>query len=117
MPWTTRKGYVVVRHEGRDRYRSHLVWNEAHPEDPIDTTKHVIHHIDHVTDHDVPSNLEKLTRSEHMKAHGFGHNAGVHRGGPGPPPSRWTPEARKRHGDLIRAMRAKRFWSSRPKQD
>lgn len=48
--------------------RSHHVWNLANPDDPV-VPGEVIHHIDHVRDHDVIENFQKLTASEHYALH------------------------------------------------
>jgi hypothetical protein len=48
--------------------RSHLVWNDHHPEDPVRPGEHV-HHLNHVRDDDWPGNLVKLVAGEHLSHH------------------------------------------------
>lgn len=49
--------------------RSHLVWNEHNPGDPV-TPGYQIHHRNRITDDDRVENLEKMLRSEHLAMHG-----------------------------------------------
>lgn len=84
--WMT-KGYVrttmdpgdvalhptATRHGGSDSDswsmpRSHLVWNEHHPSDPVVPGEH-IHHRNHVRDDDWIGNLEKLDGKVHLSRH------------------------------------------------
>lgn len=58
-PTANRRGYI---------HRSHLVWNGAHPEDPVKPGE-VIHHIDGDSLRDEPDNLEKWTQREHARHH------------------------------------------------
>jgi hypothetical protein len=44
--------------------RSHVVWNEHHPDDKVQPGEHV-HHINHVRDDDYHENLLKLSAAEH----------------------------------------------------
>lgn len=48
--------------------RSHLVWNEAHPDDPVQPGEHV-HHLNHVRDDDRIENLQKMKAGEHEAMH------------------------------------------------
>jgi len=48
--------------------RSHWVWNENHPGDPVMPGEYV-HHIDHNPNNDEPSNLQKLTVEAHQSHH------------------------------------------------
>jgi hypothetical protein len=48
--------------------RSHKVWNEAHPDDLVETGYHV-HHLNHQRDDDRPENLEKMLRGDHLRRH------------------------------------------------
>lgn len=48
--------------------RSHWVWNEAHPDDPVMPGEYV-HHIDHDPNNDDPSNLQKLSVEDHQAYH------------------------------------------------
>lgn len=51
--------------------RSHLVWNGANPNDPVQPGEHV-HHINHVRDDDRPENLHKLSPFDHLSYHARG---------------------------------------------
>lgn len=83
--WRVRGGYVrilldpaeverhptALRHEPARSWsmpRSHYVWNDHHPEDPVMPGDH-IHHRNHVRDDDWIDNLEKLPGSEHLRMH------------------------------------------------
>jgi hypothetical protein len=60
--------HPTVNKKGTIR-RSHLVWNQAHPEDPV-LPGQVIHHIDGDSLNDTPANLEKLPGQRvHAKHH------------------------------------------------
>lgn len=48
--------------------RSHKVWNDAHPNNPVRPGEQV-HHLNHVRDDDRAENLLKLTDAEHRKLH------------------------------------------------
>jgi hypothetical protein len=49
--------------------RSHLVWDLAHPDDPV-LPGQVIHHLDENSLNDVPENLRKyVSQSEHAHEH------------------------------------------------
>lgn len=59
-PTCDRKGYM---------FRYHLVWNRAHPDDPVQRGE-VIHHLDGNSMNDALSNLVKLSsQSEHWREH------------------------------------------------
>lgn len=46
------------------------IWNELHPDDPIiPNTGYVIHHIDGNPNNNTPTNLLKMTDTEHKKHH------------------------------------------------
>ena len=62
--------YLGKDEAGRRRYmqRSHVVWNQAHPDDPVRPGEE-IHHIDGNRLNDVPENLLKVTREEHQRLH------------------------------------------------
>ena len=67
--WLSDDGYVVI---GSTR-RSHVVWDAAHPTDPVKPGE-IIHHINGIKDDDRPENLEKL---ESQAAHAKHHFGGV----------------------------------------
>ena len=46
--------------------RSHLVWNENHPQNPVLPGEHV-HHINGIRDDDRPENLLRMDSSEHLR--------------------------------------------------
>lgn len=62
--------YTGRDEEGRPRYiqRSHHVWNQHHPDDPILPGEY-IHHVDHNRFNDAPANLRKLRAGEHQSYH------------------------------------------------
>lgn len=63
--WRDEFGYI---HIGK-KLRSHIVWNAAHPDDPI-LPGQVIHHRNEIKDDDRPENLEKLpSQSVHAAMH------------------------------------------------
>lgn len=66
-----KNGYVTVWTGTKNRLRSHVVWEQAHPDDPILPGEH-IHHVNHVRDDDRPENLEKLPASAHQRLHKTG---------------------------------------------
>ncbi len=57
---TCRKGYVS---------RSHIVWNQAHPNDIVKAGE-IVHHIDGDSLNDIPENLQKFaSQSPHAQNH------------------------------------------------
>lgn len=58
------------RVDGKPKYmpRSHWVWNQHHPDDPVQPGEH-IHHIDHDKLNDEIANLQKLSAREHAELH------------------------------------------------
>ena len=60
----TRKVNGVIVH----MQRSHWVWNETHPDDPVMPGEYV-HHVDHNPDNDDPANLMKLAVDDHQSYH------------------------------------------------
>lgn len=48
--------------------RSHLVWNEAHPDDPVQKGE-TIHHLNHRRDDDRAENFAKMGRADHARLH------------------------------------------------
>jgi endogenous inhibitor of DNA gyrase (YacG/DUF329 family) len=69
-PTGSARGYIL---------RYHLVWNEAHPDDPV-LPGQIIHHLNDDSTDDRIENLAKMTQSEHARAHDFGHHPGARRG-------------------------------------
>lgn len=67
---TSRVKVYLGRVDGKPKYmqRSHWVWNQHHPDDPVQPGEH-IHHIDRDKLNDEISNLQKLTATEHEKMH------------------------------------------------
>lgn len=67
---TSRHRVYLGRVDGKPKYmpRSHAVWNQHHPDDPVQPGDHV-HHIDHDKLNDDPANLQKLTATEHAELH------------------------------------------------
>lgn len=67
-----RRGRVKVgeRADGSPIYmqRSHWVWNQHNPDDPVEDGQ-IIHHIDHDPSNDDISNLAKLDWSDHQRYH------------------------------------------------
>lgn len=61
---------VSVKVDGKVVYmlKARWVWNQHHPDDPVGPDEH-IHHADHDTLNDDPSNLVKLSVSEHAEYH------------------------------------------------
>lgn len=53
---------------GASIMRSHLIWNEAHPDDLVQKGE-TIHHLNHVRDDDRAENFVKLSRSAHARLH------------------------------------------------
>lgn len=53
---------------GASIMRSHLVWNRAHPDDPVQKGEHV-HHLNHVRDDDRVENLQKMNAAAHARLH------------------------------------------------
>lgn len=66
----SRRKVYVGRVDGKPRYmhRSHWVWNQNHPDDPVRPGEHV-HHVDGNKLNDDPSNLQKLSAVEHLSLH------------------------------------------------
>ena len=64
--WTTRR---VLVWENTIYLYAHVVWNFLNPNDFIDTSSEVIHHIDDDCLNDMPNNLKKMTRKEHSALH------------------------------------------------
>lgn len=66
----TQDGYMFVNlPDGTTVKRSHFVWNETHPDDPV-LLGQVIHHMNHVKTDDRPENLMKLPgQREHVARH------------------------------------------------
>lgn len=66
-----KKVYLGRDENGKPRYiqRSHHVWNQAHPDDPVLPGEEV-HHIDLDKQNDDPGNLKKLPKPEHHRLHG-----------------------------------------------
>lgn len=64
------KVYVGRGDDGKPRYipRSHWVWNQHHPNDPVQPGEHV-HHIDLNKLNDDPTNLQKMSVSDHLSHH------------------------------------------------
>jgi hypothetical protein len=60
----------VGRTEGKPHYvlRSHFVWAQTHPADPILPGEH-IHHLDRNWRNDAPANLAKMPASKHSRLH------------------------------------------------
>lgn len=67
---TSRHRVYLGRVDGKPKYmqRSHWVWNQHHPDDPVQPGEH-IHHIDHNKLNDDISNLRKLSATEHAEMH------------------------------------------------
>ena len=65
-----RKRKYVGRVAGKPTYvqRSHWVWNQAHPDDPVQPGEH-IHHIDHDPSNDDLANLAKYSAEDHAALH------------------------------------------------
>ena len=57
-----------IKRNGVFLTKSHLVWNENHPDDPVKEGE-VVHHKDNNPTNDHPDNLEKMTRAQHMSFH------------------------------------------------
>ena len=75
-------GRWMVRVPGGVKLRYRLVWDEAHPDDPLRPGE-LIHHINHDPTDDRPENLMKLPgHGHHAKEHDFGHNPKARRGNP-----------------------------------
>lgn len=49
--------------------KSHVVWNNYHPDDIMPQIGYVIHHKDFNHDNNDPNNLQKLTNEEHISLH------------------------------------------------
>lgn len=62
--------YLGRDDQGKPKYmqRSHWIWNQNHPDDPVQPGEHV-HHIDHNGFNDDPTNLEKLSATDHAELH------------------------------------------------
>ena len=60
---------VRVTVNGKRILRSHAVWNDNHPEDPI-LPGEVVHHDDENKKNDLPGNLLKMTDAKHRALHG-----------------------------------------------
>lgn len=67
---SSRARVYLGRVDGKPKYmqRSHWVWNQAHPDDPVQPGEH-IHHIDHDKTNDDIANLQKLSATEHAELH------------------------------------------------
>ena len=62
---------TALHHQSSNHWsipRSHVVWNEHHPNDRVQPGEHV-HHMNHVRDDDYIENLQKLDASEHLSYH------------------------------------------------
>lgn len=66
----TRRRKYIGTVDGKPKYipMSHWVWNQAHPDDPVQPGEH-LHHIDGDRTNDDPSNLAKMTPAEHAELH------------------------------------------------
>ena len=60
---------VRVTVNGKRMLRSHAVWNETHPDDPVKPGE-IVHHKDENKLNDSPGNLEKWTGTRHKSFHG-----------------------------------------------
>lgn len=67
--------YIGRNEEGKPRYmqRSHWVWNQHHPDDPVRPGDHV-HHVDRDHTNDAPDNLVKMPGSDHSRFHNRDHS-------------------------------------------
>lgn len=67
---TSRYRVYLGRIDGKPKYmpRSHWVWNQHHPDDPVQPGEHV-HHVDHDKLNDDISNLQKLSAGNHAALH------------------------------------------------
>lgn len=66
---TRSDGYVWVRTpDGGTRWEHHLVWEAAHPNDPI-LPGEVIHHINRIRDDNRIENLQKISSALHAVLH------------------------------------------------
>jgi hypothetical protein len=60
-PTVNARGYIA---------RSHLIWNQTHPDNPVRPGE-LIHHMNHNSMDDRPENLMKLSsQSDHARHHG-----------------------------------------------
>lgn len=62
---------TALHHQSSNHWtiqRSHVVWNEHHPDDKVQPGEHV-HHLNHVRDDDYVENLLKLDAAEHLSHH------------------------------------------------
>lgn len=57
-----------LRVNGKHIRKAHVVWNKAHPNDPIKKGE-VIHHVDENKKNDDPLNLEKRRDAKHRSLH------------------------------------------------
>jgi len=64
-------GYGRSWKDGRNKMHSHMVWNEHHPDSPVQPGE-VVHHKDGDVKNDAVGNLQKMTRAEHNKLHHTG---------------------------------------------
>lgn len=63
--------YEHVRQNGRERFLHHVIWEEHYPNDPV-LEGEVVHHIDGNPRNNCITNLQKITRAEHMELHQAG---------------------------------------------
>lgn len=97
---------VRVTVNGKRMLRSHAVWNENHPDDPVKPGE-VVHHKDENKWNDSPGNLEKMSQAGHKSFHGNLGSEALRK---------WrkeNPEKAREHG-IKRALALKKELEARP---